>query len=123
MPGGDGGDERRCDSGFVQSFRDEEPVVIAEAIVEGDESATQALYQPANGFASVLRLAVERRPGLGRKGKLCHIDKHLAKCLVYLGHGALTSHPSFADTMCSTMFKGNKTSFILSAAVLVGYML
>ena len=64
MPGGDGGDERRCDSGFVQSFRDEEPVVIAEAIVEGDESATQALYQPADGLASVLRLAGECRPGL-----------------------------------------------------------
>ena len=33
-------------------------------MIEGDESATQALYQPADGLASILRLSGECRPGL-----------------------------------------------------------
>ncbi len=40
-------------------FEGKEPIVLAEAVVEGDQPAAQRVRQPSDGFAAVLRVLDE----------------------------------------------------------------
>src|SRR3712207_4143105 len=76
MTGGDGSQDDGRSSALVGGFVDDHHVVLAEAVVEGDEPTAQGLGQGAEGFAEVLRVPGERGSGLGGVADLRRVEGH-----------------------------------------------
>ena len=76
MAGRDSGEDGGRRGGVIRKLANDNPIVLAEAVVHTDQPTAQVLHQRLDGGTSVLRILGQGRPGFTGVSKLYHIERH-----------------------------------------------